>query len=451
MKIVRGILVAAALCGGVVGPAGAANWFQIVGNEAAGAKPVRFFGFVQPTYMRNQGGGVTGLTGPGPAGSGIKAYEGQVALFNRVAPDQDSREQLQVLRADLGLRGVVPGTDERINYLLLTEFGNNGFTREDRLVATDASVTFNYIPGARVRIGMQRAPLGEEAIQAIQVFDYINFSNATDYLLLERFVEPYATARTPPPPAGLANAKIVGAVGGFRDVGVQVYDWLRRDSWEYAYSVMVGTGGGIRFSDNDSSLDVSARVQAGYVFNGEGVRREDVVGYVWHQTGKRNFAGVGYERTRQGAGFKYAKQPFRVAGEYIRGKGMIFSGVNPPFKDIGSGMEPAVTVALDAGNKADGWYIDAGWAITPKWEADLRYDEFDSLTNSAANERLYTTWTFGLQHFFMPNLRLALNYEVRELKIVNPAAIAAGPLRNNAVTIADSIGNRISAQLTLLF
>lgn len=451
MKKMLGVMAAAIVCLGIVRPAGAANWFELAGNENPGAKPVRMFGFVQPTYMRNQGGGVSGLAGPGPAGSGIKAYEGQTALFNRVAPDYDNSEQLQVLRADFGLRGVVPGTDERINYLLLTEFGNNGLTLDDGLVTTDASVTFNYIPGARVRVGLQRAPLGEEALQAIQVFDYVNFSNVTDYLLLERFVEPYVTARTTAAPAGLANAKIVGAVGGFRDVGVQVYDWVRRDGWEYAYSVMAGTGSGISFSDNDSNLDVSARVQAGYVFGGEGARREDVVGYIWHQTGKRSFAGVDYERMRQGAGFKYAKQPFRLAGEFIRAKGMIFSAVNPPFKDLGSGMEPAATVALDSGNKAEGWYLDAGWSITPKWEADLRYDELDNLTNSAANERLYTTWTFGLQHFFRPNLRVALNYEVRELKIVDPSAITAGPQRTNAQAIADSIGDRISAQLTLLF
>lgn len=440
--------------------ASATNWLELQNNEQAGAKPYTFWGFVQPTYTYNQGDAVNGITAP----PGLTPYNDHTALFNLVAPDNTNKDKLQLLRARGGVRGVIPGTDEKINYFTLVEVGNNGLTREKSAVFTDATISFNYIPGARIRAGLGRLPLGEEAMQGIQVFDYINFSNVTDNLLNERFVVPYSTTRPTSPALGvpLASSKVEGAVGGFRDVGVEIYDWFKRDKWEHAYAVMLSQGTGIDFSNdaNSGNHDVSVRLQTAYVFGGAGPKRDDAMFYVWHQEGQRKFNGNDYSRVREGIGAKYLRGNLRASGEYIRGRGMIFIGANPPFNDVGgaTAFEPVTLVALADTNKADGYYVDLGWKITPKWEVDVRYDQLNRLTNSAFDEREFTTWTLGPQYFFTPKLRLAMNYEIRKLKVENPdakgqtgTAIAQQTQLKDAGIIASSMGNRISAQLTWSF
>lgn len=218
----------------------ATNWFQLQNNEQPGAASYKFWGFIQPTYTSIESSTVTGIPATVvspvnganvPVPTGLRAYNGQTALFNLVGPDLKYGDQLQMFRARPGVRGVIPGTDEKINYFILGELGNNGLTREKQAVLTDATVTFNYIPGARIRIGLGRLPLGEEAMQGVQVMDYINFTNVSDQLLNERFVAPYANAaRTHAPVVGapLAMSKTNGAFGGFRDVGVEVYDWFNQ-------------------------------------------------------------------------------------------------------------------------------------------------------------------------------------------------------------------------------
>lgn len=443
---IHGLIAGAAIALGASQAAQAANWLELQGNEAPGAKAVTIWGFVQPQYVHNEGGAVTGLKGP------AAPYNGQTAVFNLVAPDNDHSDQFQVFRARLGARGVLSAIDDRINYFVLGEVGNNGLTLEHNPVLTDASVTFNYIPGARIRAGLFKTPTGEEALEAVQVMDYINFSNVTDNLLNERFVEPYTV--TPPRTAAplssaLRSAQLTGATSGFRDVGVQVYDWFQRDKWEYTYAVMVSNGNGINFNDTNSKLDLTAHLQAAYIFGGKGPRREDATVYVWHQEGTRTFGTQDYNRVRDGVGVRYLKQPFRVSGEYMQGKGMIFNGPNPPFNDLGSGLQPVTTVGPEG--KAHGWYLDGGWHITPKWEVDARYDEFNRMTNSAPDERKFTTWTAGLQYFFTPKLRVALNYEWRDLKVVNPSAITPAANQTNAEAVAASMGNRVSTQLTWVF
>ena len=84
----------------------------------------------------------------------------------------------------------------------------------------------------------------------------------------------------------------------------------------------------------------------------------------------------------------------------------------------------------------------------------MRYDEFNRLTNSAFDERKFTTWTAGVHYFFNPKLRVTLNYEVRDLKVTNPASgttAAQTTQLNDAVIIGNSMGNRLSAQLTWIF
>lgn len=450
------VLGAAAL--GVAPLASATNWVQLQNSEAPGAPAYKFWGFIEGQFIHNTGGAVEGLGGT----AATKAYNGQTPLFNLVAPDQNSQDQAQIFRARPGLRGVIPGTDGKINYFVLGEFGNNGLTRAKSVVFSDATVSFNYLPGARVRVGLGRLPLGEEAMLGDQALDYINFTNVTDNLLNERFVQPYSTTQPTSPILGvpLTQSQVTGGVSGYRDTGVEVYDWFKHGKWEYTYALMLSNGNGINFSDNNGSKDLTGRLQASYVFGGGGPKREDVSAFIWHQQGKRTFAGTDYTREREGIGFKYLRNVLRFSGEYIQGKGMIFIGPNPPFNNLGgSALDPGSLIALADSNKASGYYLETGWRFLPKWEADLRYDYLDRLSNSAYDERKFSTWTLGAQYFYSPAVRVQVNYAIRKLDVpadttpgsTGTSTAATKTQLDNAQAIANAMGNVLSVQLTWSF
>ena len=436
----------------------AANWLELQGNEPANAPTFKLWGFLQPTYTYDKADKISGLIAPaGPNATKTTSYNGQYLIPNLVGPDSTDKQAFQFNRARLGLRGVLNPVDKRINYFILLEAGKNALTREHSVVLSDASMTFNYIPGARIRVGLFKLPTGEEALVPVHTaFDYVYFSNVTDNLLNERTVRPTS------PSAGrtfsalspvVAPAKIAGSISGFRDIGIQVYDWFGKGPWEFSYAGMVSNGNNINYlGDNNSSKDFTGRLQASYIFGGKGPKREDLSVFVWHQQGKRTFGSSDYDRVREGTGFTYRQKAIHFAGEYMRGKGMIFVGPQLPFNDVGlPGFQPVNTVALSDDNKADGWYLSGGYQFLKNWEFDLRYDTLDRLSNSPADERVFKTWTVGTQYFINKDTRLTLNYEFRKQEVSNPQAITNTFQRANAQTIADNLGDRISLQLTYLF
>lgn len=427
---ILGALVLAAL----PGAAQAANWLQIQGNEPSATGPVKLFGFFQPTYTYIDADPIQGLLGA------AAPFNGQFTLPNRVGPKLEDNDELQFFRARVGARGnIVPG---KINYFTLVEAGKNAITSERDVIVTDASITFNYIPGARIRAGLFKLPTSEEALVAIHLaYPYVYFSNVATNLLIESQV------RSPGPanPSGATNGATVSGGSGFRDWGVQVYDWINKGPWEFSYALMVSNGNEIEeLSDNDSNKDVTGHLQASYVFGkSKGPNREDASVWLWHQNGEREFGGEDFNRIREGIGARYQKGPWRATAEFLRGKGMIVGGPNPPF--------PGQPVQIGANEKANGWYAEGGWRFHPKWEANLRHDVFNRMTETAALERQFTTTTMGVNWFFYKNTRLTLNHEFRELEVSNPSAIPAGPQRANAQQIADNLGDRTSLQLTWFF
>ena len=146
---------------------------------------------------------------------------------------------------------------------------------------------------------------------------------------------------------------------------------------------------------------------------------------------------------REGLGLKYLQGDYRASAEYLRASGMIVGGQAPPF--VGQPFAAGVN------EKAGGWYLEGGWRFLPQWEADLRYDYLDFMTQTLANKREFATTTLGIQYFINPATRAIFNYEWRDMKVSNPAAIPAGALRNNAQTNAGNLGDRISVQLTWSF
>jgi len=428
----RALWCIAVLAMALSAPAQATNWLQLQGNEAPDAPAFRVFGFVQPTYTYIDADRVAGLQGA------AAAFNGEYSALNLNWPQLDHPQQFQVMRAGLGARGKL--TDE-INYLVALDAGQNGTTYYRDVMLTDASLTFNYIPGARIRAGLFKLPTSDEALMAVNTSaPYIYNSNAVLYLLVGLPVKSTA----PVNPRGASSAELISGFSGYRDWGVQVYDWFRQGQWEYSYAAMISNGGSInRPDDDDSHKDLTLRLQASYLLGKPGPNREDVSAFVWRQSGSRAFGTTHYDIVREGLGLKYLQGNLRAETEYLRADGMVVGGQAPPF--VGQPFAAGVN------EKANGWYVEGGWRFLPQWEVDLRYDYLDFMTQTAANEREFTTTTLGLQYFINPATHLMFNYEWRAMDVANPAAIAAAAARNNARTIADNLGDRFSVQLTWSF
>jgi hypothetical protein len=410
----------------------ATNWLQLQGNEMPDAPAFRYFGFIQPTYTHIDAQPVTTLQGA------AAVHNGKYSALNLNWPNLESPHQFQVLRAGLGARGRL---SDKINYLVALDAGQNGTTYYSDVMLTDASLTFSFIPGARVRAGLFKLPTGEEALQAVNVSaPYVNNSNAVLYLLVGLPVQSNGAVN----PAGASFANLTSGFSGYRDWGVQVYDTFNRGQWEYSYAAMLSNGDSIdRMLDSDGRKDLTLRFQASYVLGKPGPNREDLSAYVWRQDGSRQFGAQQYALVREGVGLKYLQGDYRVSAEYLRAAGMMVGGQTPPF--VG---QPFV---VGVNEKAGGWYLEGGWRFLPQWEVDLRYDYLDFMTQTLANEREFATATLGVQYFVNPATRVIFNYEWRSMKVTNPAAIPAGAQRNNALVIADNLGDRASLQLTWSF
>lgn len=421
-----------------------ANWLTLQGTEPQGAEQLaKVWGFVQVQYQDDS-------SDPNGAGGYIPP--------KLIAPNWQSQSAFNVNRARIGVRGVAMPLDQKINYFILVEFGNNGITEPENSVAkaTDASVTFNHLKGARVRAGLFKYPGSEEGLQAIHVFDYINFTWVTAQMTLERFPNANYTPNNPAQalPPEIAFNGFDRGVGAFRDVGVQVFDWFNvGDNWELSYAVMVGNGNGLNFSDNDDNKDTYLYASAEKVFGGKGARRQGLKFFAWSQSGVRTadltndaiYNPVEYDRDRYGFGFKYLRNGWRATAEYIVGDGMIWQAPHNPSFGIGPGQGNPLAPGNGALAEGMGYYVEGGWRIPKtKWELDLRYDEYNRLDGNLFQIDFKRT-TLGVQYFFNPRVRLALNYEIREGNAPNFPA-GAGP--NGQV---GGIGDRIALQITAIW
>lgn len=400
----------------------AANWLMLQGTEADHQAPrANVWGFAQINYEHT---------------ADTKLPNGEKAAFNQMAPQLTSSSGFNVRRARLGVRGANLPLDNKINYFLMAELGNNGITTggnasQGQLV--DASITLNHIPGARIRVGLFKTPGSEESFKAIPVFNYVNFTSATDRLLLERSFNDSA-----------GNKGRNGPVSAFRDTGVQVFDAFQVGDWEHSYALMVGNGGGLAMTDKDSDLDTYVYLSTEKVFGeGAGPRRHGMKFYAWMHNGKRTIDGKsGNKRNRSGLGTTYFDGKYRMAAEYIHAEGMIYGGTQggriPSSSTIGSHFEVQVK------EEAKGYHLDLGYRVVPDVELNIRYDALDSGgVDKKATLREFRTTTLGAQYFLNRKTSLRLNYEIRDIDAPNSNATAKG--------VVDSIDDRVSAQLMMIF
>ncbi|MDH5518392.1 MAG: phosphate-selective porin O and P [Gammaproteobacteria bacterium] len=432
--IFKKTLAAAAIVAGLsaIQVAEAANWLMLQGTERPGtAGRAKVWGFIQAQYQADDSEPFTHPT------------DGDLYIPPKlIGPNLTSQQQFNVNRARLGLRGTGMPLDSSVNYFLLAEFGNNGITANDNdAVVSDASITVNT-DAVRIRTGLFKTPGPEEALQAIHVFDYVNFTSVTNQLMLERFPQlgDVNTAR-----ADLAldtNKGSISAysrpVGAFRDTGVQFFQSYKMGGWDHSYAVMLGNGNGMNFGDTNNSKDLYLYWASEKSFGGKGPRMQGLKIFAWSQSGKRYDAydittTDEQDRTRSGFGVKYLKMPFRVTFETMSGNGMIFQGQHRP-QDAINDLE------------ASGNYLDFGYYIpNSKWEVDLRVDTYtrgeNHGTSAAGDESTFDTNTVAAQYHINKKSRLTMSYDMRTFAS-DTAAVN---------TQLKGVANRLALQLTHIF
>jgi len=428
-----------ALALGMTGTANAANWLALQGTEPPGsADRAKVWGFIQPQYFYTENSKLE--AGP---------WAGQKAVFNQAGPERKSSNTFQMRRARIGIRGTNFPLDSNTNYFLLIEAGKNGITEFDSSVAaTDASVTFSHIPYARLRVGQFKTPTAEEGLQAIHVFDYINFTTGTDQMLLERFVDEDGSR-------GNFKNGLNGSVSAFRDIGVQVFDIIPApNDWEVSYALMVGNGNGINRTDNNNEKEYYGYFSTAKVFAGRGARRQELKMFAWGQTGERTLEFVNgvagkqdFDRDRWGVGFTFRKDKYRAAAEYVDSDGMIFNGtdggaVAGALNNAGTSV---ASINMATEGESESYYIHAGYMVMPNLELDVRYDYLDRLSDSKTGEREFTTWTVGFQYFFNRKTRAIVNYEFRDAEAPGFAS-SAGPNQ-----VLDTFDDRLGLQILAIF
>ena len=482
----QSLLTAAVAAACFVGSAHATNWFQLQGTEPSGiAAPFHLFGFIQPTYEDTGGTAVTGL------GGAAKPFNNAVPKFNEVAPQDTSMSSFNMLRARIAVRGTVTPISNKIDYFIMAEFGNNGYTYSNGSYTprlTDASVTFNEIPGMRVRVGLFKTPGPEEVLQGIPDFDYINFTNVSAQLILNQFVTGLAYAPSSPTQGVGKGGFLVNSapINAGRDQGIQLFDWFNNGPWQFAYAAMIGNGAPLYANAQSNSASYYGRLQESYIFHhSKGPHQAGITAWVWghlgHQTldvgaTEPNPAGSGtvpsggftqqnYTFKRYGLGAQYRSGfmtpgALRVTGELMRGTGWIiapagFAGPvgGPTCGSANNNSSGLCTETLypGANNAAVGGYIETGFFVTKHWDLEARYDQYDRMTNNPGLERIFKTTTLGVQYYISPMARVTFNYAINRIDIPHLSAVGSAAAQSNASAVASAKNNTIALQTTLLF
>jgi len=441
-KIVLSLLAVSALSMSLQ----AADWLSIAGTEPSFVKidgkkventntTPHLWGFVQVGYQKNYGD--IFIPGKGPK-AGLN-----LTPFSMLPPNLNSQSGFEVNRARLAVRGMID-KDNTLDYFFMTEFGEDGVTKPaghgSHNYLTDASITYRGIPYFNIRLGQFKYPGSEEGLRAVFASSYRNFSTAGSQLLLERFLPNNAKEIKP----GVFQAAPEESVGAYRDRGIELFHTLYvADKTTLTWAGLVGSGTGLSSSNASGTPTYYGYLAAEYLFGkGRGYYTQSLKGFAWYQNGKRQLNNVDYTRERYGVGVNYFHNGLRVGAEYIKAKGMIYNGAKDVDHDpYGENWE--YQIAADKSNEADGGYINLAYFFIPKkWEAMVRYDYLNRLTNSVVDERKFKTTTLGLSYHFKGPTRIDVNYAFRD---------ADAPGNAKAQKVLDHTGDLLSIQATLKF
>jgi len=405
----------------------ATNWLMIQGTQKEGAKEHHLWGFGQLRYIKNSG----------------EFYEKNginKTPFSLNKPILQKQNSLILARLRAGLRGRLD-SQNKINYFILSEFGENGISNpigyRQHSYLTDLSLTLRYLP-LNIRVGQFKYPGSEEGLMARFISPFIQFTTVSDQLLLERFITPKS----------LSNTTYLGtpthSVGAYRDSGIELFDKIDiNNNQSITYAYMLGVGNGMMMRNlNDSNPTHYFYMAYENVFGGgKGYNLEALKLYAWYQSGKRKLYDNLYDRVRYGLGFTYFDGLLRVEGEYMGGRGMIFTGA----KDIDSkpkSNEWLFEIEADKESKAYGYYLSTTYKIQPKLELFARYDRYNRMTNIETKKRVFKNTTVGLSYRFKGLNRIDFNYTFADAK---------APHNSNAQDVLNHVGNIARVQLTLVY
>lgn len=467
----------------------------------------RILGDIGLTYMYNDCDGLAGVAAPNgtPTGNPNAGYGLNNGLQRnpcRVGPKfADDNDGFVVSPLNIRARGHL--IQDKINYFVALEAGQNAlnyqrFNSDRKHVASlgQASLTFNYVPGARIRVGLMKIPGPEEMLQGIEAADYASPTDFINRQMNELFIK--GNARSYAPIAGqgyLGNISDSGydqSTG--RDWGVQVFDAFKQGPWTHTYAVMLGNGNGLHhaYTGNHGRPDVNLYWSSEHDLSGyepeylrdlsQNPLKDGVKFYGWYQNGVRNFeidaAGTESEdftRERYGIGFKALGYLFgenrgkhRLAMELMQARGMVLLGQSGSVDDpnwAGASGIAAVQMGAGSGNKARGMTFDYGYYFNPKWSIGYRYSRADTMYEVeapflASDQRNRVNQDVAVSWRFNPRTRLTLGYTYRDWwapNAVQPTAASAAAINNaavqtnNAKIYTSGVGDRITLRLNHRF
>ncbi len=456
---------------------------MLQGTEHPFAPEHKFLGLIQPAYTYDTSNNLSGLTdSSGPPD--FSPNNGKRLAITTVSPWFDDNKKFHIRRAKIGVRGIFTGAlrnsfTSKMNYFTLIEVAPNPMTYDPfgeraRAVALDhLSITFNHIPGARIRTGLFKTPGPDETLQGVQTLDYIEITDFTAREVLERFVTGAAKPAASPssPQLGTPTNTAYG-INAVRDWGAQVFDSFNSNQWDLTYAVMLGRGEAIqerKTTNENPELYLYTSAEFGLP-GGIGPSKNGFKLYGWYQSGKREFSTDPnkneYDRIRYGIGTKLlgrffrSKYRYRLGVELMFADGMIFIA---PAGGVANGnvRNGNLQIAAESDNKSRGATLDLGFYPNNKWQFDLRFHQHDLLYQTAqsinpGNERVLNDATLGLNYHFSRKLRLTLNYVFRNLKAPTPYSSATGfppanvsaGITDNVNTIVNTVDDRILLQLT---
>ena len=416
------------------GPAKTQNWLMMDAVEPEGAPKFSATVSASLEYQTTQDTPL--LAGP---------WSGQPDQFNRFAPRYGDGAVLRIPQAGVAVHGRL--MDGALSYRATLLAGDNQLLRNERgyyddlyIRPIDASVTVNAFPQGRLRLGLFRQPLGDEAASPRQRF--IWRTHVTQQMVQERYFRSDGSVNGDP------NLDL-GPVSGFRDIGVQLFDAFQTGAWEHTYALMLGLGTGIDPTLPQTGIDTYLYWSSERIFGRTGRNRDGLKLYAWGQFGTRSLQ-VGplqttqeFDRRRAGIGASLRNGRWSLSSEWIVARGMIYHGPDggtiPGRLSNDGTLVAGYNVLPDS--ESDGGYVDLGYRPIEPLELMIRYDVLNRGTDDPNTTVRFQGLSLGGIYRITPALQVMAGYQLRDY---SAPRLSADSTTNR---LLDGVDNRFGIRL----
>jgi phosphate-selective porin len=299
-----------------------------------------------------------------PNSSDAEGNMPNIKLFGYLQPeydynftDGDQDNTIRFKRARLGVRGKV--LNDFSYYFMFEASPFIGGTADTYLM--DAFVTYEADNWARISVGTFKQPFSLDVATPCHMIKTVERSVVADQLVAPQ-----------------------------RDFGLAVFGGNKFNKLNYSVAVMNGTG--LNQGDNNTKKDVMGRATykvTNYLTLGGSFR----FGYPIPNNNED-------DRSSYGGELLLELDKLRVQAEYIYDEGAYFAGAAG-----GCGTTP---IAL--GEKRDGAYMLATYAVNEKFEPVFKYEYFDPDIDLKDNIGYLERMTIGFNYFVNNKVRFQLNY-----------------------------------------